>query len=428
MSTYSVLLKQPAISRLLLIGFVARLPQTVISLVLMFHVKDTMGLGYGWAGLAIAAFTIGVTIGGPWRGHRLDSVGLRKALIPSIVAEVLVWSIAPWLPLPGLMVAAFIGGLLTLPIFTVMRQSLAAMSQGPTRRAAFSLDSIATEFAFMIGPMIGTLVAVFIGTVPALIAMGALTALGGVLIYAVNPPLSSLPDAGADPNPQTGALGIEAIVATETPEPEGTPAEKLAPAKRSMRQRFGWITLPLVLVYVVALGAAIVLSGTEVGIVSSLKETGQEVQVGWVFLFWCLGSAIGGVIYGATKRHISATVLLLLMSATTLLLALSTDIVFMSAVSMLPGLFCAPVLAAASERVAEIVPERYRGKAMGLYGSSLTIGTAVGSPLAGVFADGFGPGAGFLAAGIGGLAVCALVTGIRFLDARHPTTPAARVR
>jgi predicted MFS family arabinose efflux permease len=66
------------------------------------------------------------------------------------------------------------------------------------------------------------------------------------------------------------------------------------------------------------------------------------------------------------------------------------------------------VLSAASEKVAELVDERRRGEAMGWYGSALTGGVALGAPLAGVFIDGVGPSAGFVAVGLGGVALCLL--------------------
>jgi predicted MFS family arabinose efflux permease len=75
-------------------------------------------------------------------------------------------------------------------------------------------------------------------------------------------------------------------------------------------------------------------------------------------------------------------------------------------VSILPGLLCAPVLSAASEKVADLVAEDRRGEAMGWYGSALTAGVALGAPLAGVFIDGTGPSGGFVAVGLAGVVLC----------------------
>ena len=77
-------------------------------------------------------------------------------------------------------------------------------------------------------------------------------------------------------------------------------------------------------------------------------------------------------------RPISPILLLLGMSALTIPMAFAQDTWTLCLLSLLPGLLCAPVLSAASEKVAELVDERRRGEAMGWYGSALTGGVALG--------------------------------------------------
>jgi len=81
-------------------------------------------------------------------------------------------------------------------------------------------------------------------------------------------------------------------------------------------------------------------------------------------------------------------------------MALATDTISLALLSIPAGLLCAPVLSAASERVADLVSEERRGEAMGWYGSALTSGTALGAPLAGAAIDIVGPWAGFAFAGV----------------------------
>ena len=115
---------------------------------------------------------------------------------------------------------------------------------------------------------------------------------------------------------------------------------------------------------------------------------------------------VGGLVYGAMHRPISPVLLLLGMSALTVPMAFAQDTWTLGLLSVLPGLLCAPVLSAASEKVAELVDERRRGEAMGWYGSALTGGVALGAPLAGVFIDGVGPSGGFVAVGRAGVLLC----------------------
>ena len=86
-------------------------------------------------------------------------MGLRRALIPSVVSETVIWSIVPHVSYQWLLPLVFVGGLLTLPIFSVVRQSLGVLADGDQRRTAFALDAISTELVFMIGPAAGAIVA-----------------------------------------------------------------------------------------------------------------------------------------------------------------------------------------------------------------------------------------------------------------------------
>ena len=86
-------------------------------------------------------------------------MGLRRALIPSVISETVIWSVVPHVSYKWLLPLVFVGGLLTLPIFSVVRQSLGVLADGDQRRTAFALDAITTEMVFMIGPAAGAMVA-----------------------------------------------------------------------------------------------------------------------------------------------------------------------------------------------------------------------------------------------------------------------------
>jgi MFS family permease len=409
---YGQLWRRRPVRNLLLVGMVARLPHSAAGVLLTLHVVQTLGLGYGAAGTVAALLTIGIALGAPWRGRRVDTVGLRAALIPSIVAEAVVWSVAPHLGYPGLLVAALVGGLFALPIFSVVRQSLGVMSTPTQRRTAFALDSIFTEITFMMGPALAAVVAVQLSTVIGLTAVGVSAALAGLALMWFNPPTRS---------GQAGA----AEVADEEPSEDSDPASCLesagsaAPAEVAAGQAdgasglrrllgrarggLGWLTVGVVVVLVVAAGAGMVLSGTDVSIVAVLRGQGQGEQLGIVFFAWCFASLIGGLIYGAMKRRIHPLVLLLLLAALTIPMGFATDVWSLAVFALPAGLLCAPTLSAAAEAVAALVEESRRGEAMGWYGSALTAGTALGSPLTGVMIDAAGPWAGFAGIGVAGV-------------------------
>jgi MFS family permease len=411
---YKELLAVRPIRRLLTVGMIARIPHSAAGVLLTLHIVLTLGEGYAAAGAAAAVMTIGIAVGAPWRGRRVDTVGLRKALIPSVVSETVIWSVVPHVSYEWLLALVFVGGLLTLPIFSVVRQSLGVLASGEQRRTAFALDAIATELVFMLGPAAGAIVATAGYSVAGLTVVGVCTSVAGLFLMWFNPPTrSAVPDAEYETDQQEGA---EVAVVAAAPAHLQEAAAELAPVaagelrRSGLRHRvahnFAWFTAAVAAVFAVAAGAGMVLSGTDVGIVAALETGGHQAEIGLVFVFWCAASVVGGLLYGAMHRPVSPIVLLLGMAALTIPMGFARDTLTLCLLSLLPGLLCAPVLSSASEKVAELVEEGRRGEAMGWYGSALTAGVALGAPLAGVFIDGIGPSAGFVSVGAAGVVLC----------------------
>ena len=412
---YRELLAIRPIRRLLLVGMIARIPHSAAGVLLTLHIVLTLGQGYAAAGAAAAVMTIGIALGAPWRGRRVDTVGLRTALIPSVISETLIWSVVPHVPYQWLLPLVFVGGLLTLPIFSVVRQSLGVLAEGDQRRTAFALDAITTEMVFMIGPAAGAVVATSGFTTVGLTVVGVATSLAGLLLMWFNPPTRSQDLTAECAEDEQHAA--EAAVVSAAPAHVQEAAAELAPAgaattaalyglRGKLAGGFAWFTATVAALFAVAAGAGMVLSGTDVGIVAALEIGGHQREIGIVFVFWCAASVVGGLIYGAMHRPIPPIILLLGMAALTMPMAFAHDTWTLALISVLPGLLCAPVLSAASEKVADLVSEERRGEAMGWYGSALTAGVALGSPLAGIFIDVMGPSGGFLSVGAAGVVLC----------------------
>lgn len=411
---YRELLAVRPIRRLLLVGMIARIPHSAAGVLLTLHIVLTLGQGYAAAGAAAAVMTIGIALGAPWRGRRVDTVGLRTALIPSVISETLIWSVVPHVSYQWLLPLVFVGGLLTLPIFSVVRQSLGVLAEGDQRRTAFALDAITTEMVFMIGPAAGAVVATSGFTVAGLTVVGVATSLAGLSLMWFNPPTRSpaqtVECAGDEQHAAEAAVVATAPAHVQEAAAELSPAGTAGRAAEGLRGRlaggFAWFTATVAALFAVAAGAGMVLSGTDVGIVAALETGGRQSEIGIVFVFWCAASVVGGLIYGAMHRPIPPVILLLGMAALTLPMAFAHDTWTLALVSILPGMLCAPVLSAASEKVADLVSEERRGEAMGWYGSALTAGVALGSPLAGIFIDLMGPSGGFVSVGAAGVVLC----------------------
>ncbi|WP_159707281.1 MFS transporter [Arthrobacter sp. 18067] len=424
---YKEMLSIRPVRRLLVVGMIARIPHSAAGVLLTLHIVLTLDQGYAAAGAAAAVMTIGIALGAPWRGRRVDMVGLRKALIPSVVSETVIWSIVPHVSYEWLLPLVFVGGLFTLPIFSVVRQSLGVMVEGEQRRSAFALDSIATELVFMIGPAVGAIVATSGFSAIGLTAVGISVSVAGLFLMWFNPPTRSEAACTPQESAERAAADLDAaeaaMVASAPAHVQEAASEMASTTSRgaAIRSRvarnFTWFTVSVAALFAVAAGSGMVLSGSDVSIVGLLERGGHENEIGIVFFFWCAASVVGGLIYGSMKRSISPMLLLLGMAALTIPMGFAQDTWTLAFLSLLPGLLCAPVLSASSEKVADLVDEERRGEAMGWYGSALTAGVALGAPLAGVFIDTVGPSAGFAAIGSAGVVLC--IAGLVLMSLRR---------
>ncbi|MDR6686170.1 MFS family permease [Arthrobacter sp. 1088] len=425
---YKEMLSIRPVRRLLLVGMVARIPHSAAGVLLTLHIVLSLGQGYAAAGAAAAVMTIGIALGAPWRGRRVDMVGLRKALIPSVISETVIWSLVPHVPYAWLLPLVFVGGLFTLPIFSVVRQSLGVMVDGDQRRSAFALDSIATELVFMIGPAVGAIVATSGFSAVGLTAVGISVSVAGLFLIWFNPPTRS--DAKCTPEESAARAAAdlaaaEAAMVASAPGHVQEAASEMAPAaisrtaglRNRMARNFTWFTVSVAALFAVAAGSGMVLSGSDVSIVGLLERGGHQNEIGIVFFFWCAASVLGGLIYGAMNRPVSPMLLLLGMAALTIPMGFAHDTWTLAVLSIFPGLLCAPVLSASSEKVADLVDEERRGEAMGWYGSALTAGIAFGAPLAGIFIDNVGPSGGFASVGFAGVVLC--IAGFALMSRRR---------
>ncbi|MFJ3958728.1 MFS transporter [Arthrobacter sp. NPDC090010] len=430
---YKELLAERDVRWLLLVGMIARIPHSASGILLTLHIVLTLGKGFAAAGTAAALFTIGIAVGAPWRGRRVDIAGLRVALIPSIISEAIIWSVLPHVSYEWILPLALVGGAFSLPIFSVIRQSLGVLVHDDRMRTAYALDSIATELVFMIGPAVAAVLATTWSTVWGLTLVGWLTAGAGLFLVWMNPPTRSPAEESRQEEQDRLTAECEAaehaVADTAAGNPQGAAGELLetvslqssattVASPSRLRATFSWLNGTLLAVFLTAAGAGLVLSGTDVSVVGLLRGHGHEAELGIVFFFWCASSMVGGLVYGAMKRKVSPMLLLLAMALLTIPMGFAQDTWSLALLSNLPGFLCAPVLSSASEYVAELVDERRRGEAMGWYGSFLTAGTALGSPLTGVFIDVIGPWAGFVAIGVAGVLLVLVAMGARALKRR----------
>lgn len=394
-SAYREVLAVPGMTALYLVGVLARVPHVGGGLALTLYVVEGLGRGYFQAGLVTAALTIGIAFGSPWRGRLVDRVGLRRALVPSIVAMPVLWTVAAFSPFWLLLPVALLAGALAVPVFTVLRQAIGVIVPERSRRAAFALDSVLVEASFIVGPPLVVVAVTQVGAEIALIAIGVGEALAGVLLGWLNPQLrSDVPGAAAEPTAgRTSRPSVEGDVDVAAGLTGGDD-------RRLRRLRLplpAWMTPGLMAMYACSFGTAFVLSGSEVGVIALLRGLDRIELVGWVFAVWGVASGVGGLVYGALRRGASSPLVLLAwLSLATLPLALAVNPLLLFLLVVPAGVLVAPTLSASADGVSRRVGEQNRGEAMGWHGSATTAGFSMGAPLAGAAADLLGPASAFV--------------------------------
>jgi len=386
---YRRVLASAALRRALVLGFLVRIPIFAGGVVLVLHVVSHLGRSYGAAGLVSAAATIAIAISGPWRGRLLDRRGLRQVVLPSIVMAAVCWSIAPFVSYWWLLALAALAGLFVIPSFSIIRQAVIAAVHEDDRRTAISLDSVAVELSFMVGPAAGVWAATVWPTQWVLFVIEMLGVLAGVLLWFANPVMH---DEAAEPVDSTSVVG-------EPVDDEGVGATV------PRVSRSDWFRARFIVICLAAAATTLVLGGTDIAIVAALREFGAQSSIGWVLAVWGFGSLVGGLVYGGVQKSISAFWLLGGLALVSAPMALATGVPTLALLSFVAGLFCAPTITATVDQVSRVVPAAARGEAMGWHGSFMTGGMALGAPLAGFAIDHRGWQAGFLVVAVIGLLV-----------------------
>lgn len=396
---YRRVLSSPAVRQALLLGFLVRMPIFAGSVVLTLHVVSSLHRSYGAAGLVSAAATIAIAVSGPWRGRLLDRLGLRRVVVPSIVVAAVCWSVAPFVGYWWLLSLAALAGLFVIPSFSIIRQAVIAAVPEDDRRTAISLDSVAVELSFMVGPAAGVWAATVWPTSWVLFTIEMVGVGAGVLLWFANPVIrEAVDDTDLDEN------GV--------------------PVGAAVMPRSEWFRARFLAICLAATATTVVLGGSDIAIVAALRSFGDQASIGWVLAIWGFGSLVGGLVYGGLHRSISAFWLLGGLSIVTAPMALAAGAPSLAVLSFVAGLLCAPTITATVDQVSRVVPLSARGEAMGWHGSFMTAGMALGAPVAGVAMDTWGWEAGFTLVALVGLAVAA--TGAAATRVRRRRLVAAR--
>ena len=396
---YADVLREPHVAALVAATLLARFPIGINALAVVLYLRETTG-SFAIAGVVAGSLAAGSGVGAPVQGRLVDRFGQRRVLVPLGVAHAaalgaLVAGNELGAPTALLVLFGFAAGFAIPPTSSVLRSMWPSLLRERPElvQAAYALDSVLIELIFILGPLLTAVITAALSPQAALI-VSAVSVIAGTLAFTALPPSRA-----SRPDPQAGTSG-----------------------------RLGALSSPGVrsLVYT-SLPAGIGIGICEVTLPAFSDELGAAELAGVLLAVWSLGSAAGGLAYGALERrppldrvHLIVAGLLPL---SILPMAAAPSVAVMALIVIPAGMFIAPLLATRNELIGWVAPEGARTEAYTWPVTAFVGGIAVGAALAGVIVEGPGWRAAFLVAA-GFAAVGAIVAVAR----RHTLAPSVIAR
>jgi predicted MFS family arabinose efflux permease len=391
LAPYAELFAVPRAWRFSAAGIIGRMPMSMYGIGTVLLISASTGR-YGLAGSVSAAGAVGGALCGPQLGRLVDRLGQRRVLIPVCVTFAL--SVA------GLALAVGLGA----PDWTLFLCGLtggAAMPQtGPMARArwaalltepgqlhtAFSLESVADELCFVVGPAAVTVLATQVHPAAG-VATAALCALAGSLWFAAQratePPIVARPAPARD---------------------DGLPGRRFRLASPSLA-----VLLPTYLF----LGAMFV--SVDLSTVAFATRLGHKPLAGVILGCYALGSGIGGLWYGSRAWRAPAwqrlAVTLPLTVAGVCTFWAMPNLLVLAPVIFLCGMTIAPSLIAGYSFLESAALPGRATEAMTWLSAGITVGVACGATAVGFVLDAFGPRWGYAFAAASGVTAALIYLG-----------------
>jgi MFS family permease len=312
--------------------------------------------------------------------------GMRRVLTVTVLvcATAIVVLALIEMPLPLSMALGLVAGLSTPPVQSAVRTIYPKMVPSKQLTPLYSLDASLQEIIWVLAPVVITLVATQVGTVPGLLLV-ALILLGGGAWFILSP--------------EVGRVRIP----------------------RSRRALGRVLTKPPV---ILATATGFLLIGAcaavEAGVVATFDHGGLEA--GLILAVFAVGSLAGGLSFG----HIPIGPWAMARRFAIVALGLSLTIVslnawWLGATLLVAGAGIAPALAVMFAMTSASVRFSETAEAYGWIGTGQLIGAAAGSAVAGFLVDGVGPTGAYIAAA--GFAVAGVIVSAVFVrgfpDLRH---------
>ena len=388
-NAYLALLRLPGAARFSVAAAIGRMPMAMFGLGVVLLVKATTGQ-YGLAGIVSGAGSIGYAVCAPLLARLADRFGQRRVLRPLVTIFAVSTAafiacaelhLAVW----TLLITGAVAGSSMPSLGSMVRARWSTLLAGsPALHSAFALESVADEMIFVAGPAIVTLLATKV--LPAAgVAVALVICLTGTLLFAAQRRTEPVPQPmSATRHSRSRGRGLAAAgLAT------------LAPAYLCLGAMFAAIDLSTV---------------------DFAQLEGHKPLAGFILGTYALGSAIGGLWYGsrrwraALERRFAITLAITVTGVATFWA--QPNLMTLDLSMLVAGLTISPTLIAGYSLVERQASEVRQTEAMTWLSSTISVGVAIGSAVAGQLVDISGPRLSFaFAACCGVLAVAVCLVG-----------------
>ncbi|RON81430.1 MFS transporter [Pseudomonas fluorescens] len=391
---YRELLTTPGATGLVLASSIARLPQAMIGIGIITMLVQQTGV-YWLAGAVAGTFTLANALLGPRISKLVDQRGQRRVL-PIVTAFSIVMLLAlifaVYMRAPAALffvLAALAGTMPSMP--SMIRARWSQLFRGkPQLHTAFSLDTVLTELAYIIGPplAIGLSVSFFAEAGP-LVAVALL------------------------------AIGVTAFLLQRQTEPKVVLGNKSHTGSTLLIPGVRTIVLSLLAMGVI--GGAI-----DVAVVAFANAQGWPASATFILASYAFGSLVAGLTFGALRVSLPIEkqffIGILVTAVTGVLPVFSTDVYVLSVMLFIAGISFAPTMVVVMKLGTIIIPASRMTEGLTWMTTGISIGVALGGMLTGPVIDAYGARAGFgVAIGAGVMMMVVVLIGLRTLGLASAT-------
>jgi len=360
---YSAILRTPHVTPLLVASMLARLPYGLFALAAILYLSEARD-SYAVAGLVDGAFAVGAAVGTPWQSRLIDRLGQRRVLLPAALLDALATGLLIALteadaPTAALVACGLVGGLAVPNIGGALRTLWPELlaRRDDLLATAFALDSVAVELLFTLGPLIAAVIVAIASPVAALV-LSAVCSLAGTVVFVARPPSRDWrPHAERGSHGPLGALrsaGVRTIAFASVP-------------------------------------VGFCFGAVQISLPAFAEQHGERELAGVLLATWAVGSAAGGIAYGARTWAGSLDSTYLWLSALLPLgylpALLSPSVAAMALLILPAGLLIAPLAAAGNQLIGRVAPAGAATEAYAWPVTAILVGFAAGAAVGGILIE-----------------------------------------